>query len=374
LEEVFLMKKILPILLALALLSANCGLASAAAILKEDEEDSFSVLIDGIEHKYAQLFAGVHMDNGKYHIMATDIAALRKALDADSGLAEAYAENKPYIVFEQADFTRKQIDSVMDKIGDEFSKSKSIASWWSDEKNIMIQASANVLKSHRASILAIAESVKSKTSGTSLAGRIVFIPGEPEILETMETSPSEIAELYVLDAKNQAYIKADSKARDMISNVMEKAVLLKKTLPMREGAALVFLKDGTRLSYFFEANGDLNVNGACYRVQPAAREAFEKRLAESKANASLAKRPKWLAWMQLESVTAVSSGKAQDYRDIQIESGKRLALAELNTPENARKAEISFISGVKYTLAFAGDSLYITSSDMSYACAYTLRP
>jgi hypothetical protein len=35
-------------------------------------------------------------------------------------------------------------------------------------------------------------------------------------------------------------------------------------------------KANTLEIYAPEENGDLNVNGACYRVQPAAREAFEK--------------------------------------------------------------------------------------------------
>jgi hypothetical protein len=214
-----------------------------------------------------------------------------------------------------------------------------------------------------------------KAAGASLSRKLIFVyKDSPVPAETAQTPGNSVSELYILDAKNQAYIKADTNAANMINGLTENAVLLKKALPVREGTALVFLEDGTRLSYFFEENGDLNVNGACYRVQPAAREAFEKKLAELKASPGASKHPKWLAWMQAENITTISSGKAQDYRDIRIESGKRLALADIKPPENARKAEISFKSGVKYTLTFAENTLNIISSDLDYACAYTLSP
>lgn len=396
----------------LIILFANCFTAFA---------DSLSVLIDNLSEKRGDIYAGCYYDqiDGEYHIMSTDITALKNAITSSKVLAKAYSSFRDNIVFEKADFTLIQLQSANDRIVEVLEKSKALFSCciFERKQTIEIQTDRATINTFREYIRSLADE-KSAVSGASLSERIIFVEGAPSIapadsatpqnaadIPALQLSQENVTEFYMLDAKNQAYIKRDFgesyssevfKSADELDafiisaingmNAPGSASLMEKKLPLREGNIVVFLEDGTRYSYYFEEDNVLNINGDCFTVW---NELFKANSQVLHSQLQKNKIPKWLAWMKLENITAITGhtpkggmkAVAKDmlkthanllYRHIFIESGEKYERDKINLPSgfDVFKADISFKSGTTHTLIMQGKTLYIESSDMSYGYKY----
>jgi hypothetical protein len=420
------MKKVILFITILTVLLGITSIAFAAdttgLIPLEIEEDPLMELMSALEDKCPGLYAsGYYGEDSKYHIMSTNVAAMKKEILADRGLKMLYESISENIVFEGAEFTMAELEKAYDRIRKLLAGQNTGAaiSLNSKKNTIEIFAGEEKIKPYKNQILMAAD-IKSSVSGVSLSTRLVF---EKEMTihdlagggdNSLELTADSVKDFLILDTQNQAYIKKSFrslnrytitsellKTSDDIDNyilntinglrIKGKASPTGKTLPLREGEAVIFLNDGTRYSYYFEKDGTLNINGECYKVSADAAKTFRQRLTTLKACLKADMRPKWLSWMKPENVTAITAYTPNAvkievkkdnirvhawglYRDICVDSGEKYVPGEEKIPASYDfKAELEFKSGVRITLVMNGKTLWIESSDSDYGCKYTIK-
>ncbi len=425
------MKDIIGIILAfvialtMLLLTMPTFAADTSALVPlEEYTDPLMELMSALEDKYPGLYASGYYgnDNSTYYIMCTDTAAIKNAIATDSKLKSLYAKVTEKIIYKTADFTISELEKAHDRILEILSANKTGAaiSLNSQKNTIEIFAPEEKIKPIKSQILKAAD-IKSSVSGVSLSEKLVFVYEDWTLHETaggsdspLELTAESVRDFFILDAQSQTYIKKYFKGytrstvfsdllkdNDDINNYIldtinglrtkDKATPTGKTLPLREGEAVVFLNDGTRYSYYFEKDGTLNINGECYKVNTDAAKTFRQRLKTLKACLNGDMRPKWLSWMKPANITAITAytpkaGKIEVkehnirvhawglYRDISVDGGEKYLPKEEKLPSDCDfKAELDFKSGVRYTLVMKGKTLWIESSDLDYGCKYTMK-
>ncbi|WRS26530.1 hypothetical protein U6B65_09250 [Oscillospiraceae bacterium MB08-C2-2] len=162
-----------------------------------------------------------------------------------------------------------------------------------------------------------------------------------------------------------------------------------------DAGLLVELVDHTKFSYILRGTG-VEVGGKYYVMEDSAYRYLLDLVTESYSQGEA--HPQWLLHLNPNRVTDMEIGSAQvkassgtlsprdmnwlasDIRIGTVADGSLFTypdtgnlLSTINYQGGDLWVKLYFDSGVAYTLAYAGDYLYIESSDMSFGCRYTLQ-